>query len=113
MANVKFLKTGDSIDYTPELAVSAGDVVVANDLVGVAKLDIAAGTLGALAVTGEFEFPKAPGSASAMAFGIKAYWDAILEVATADADGGANPYLGKVSAGAGDDALRVRIRMSQ
>ena len=56
-----FVHDGSSIDYTPGAAVAAGDVVVQGDLVGVAKLDIPANVLGALAVTGVFDFPKATG----------------------------------------------------
>ena len=69
MATARFVHDGEAIDYTPSSAVSAGDVVVQNDLVGVAKLDIAANTLGALAVKGVFDFPKATGAGSAIAAG--------------------------------------------
>ena len=58
MATATFIHDGRSIDYTPGADVSAGDVVVQNDLVGIAKLDIASGVLGALAVTGVFDLPK-------------------------------------------------------
>jgi len=48
MATAQFIHDGKSIDYTPTADVAAGDVVVQNDLLGVAKLDIAANALGAL-----------------------------------------------------------------
>jgi len=108
-----FIQRGGSIDYTPVAAVSAGDVVVQGDLVGVAKLDIAAGKLGALAVTGVFDFPKATTSASALAAGAKVYWDAAGEVVTAGAGGGANKYVGKVVRAAAADAAVVRVRLEQ
>ena len=57
----EFVHEGNAIDYTPGADVSAGDVVVQGDLVGVAKRDISANTLGALAVAGVFDFPKAAG----------------------------------------------------
>ena len=50
--NAVFRQRGDAVDYIPEADVSAGDVVVQNDLVGIAKLDIKAGERGALALTG-------------------------------------------------------------
>lgn len=50
-----YKQRGDSIDYTPAADVAAGDVVILGDLVGVAKLDIKAGELGALALTGVYE----------------------------------------------------------
>jgi predicted RecA/RadA family phage recombinase len=68
-----FWNEGNSIDYTPGSAVSAGDVVVQGALVGVAKLDIAANRLGALAVRGVFKVVKA---AVVHTAGQAAYWDA-------------------------------------
>jgi len=111
MALVKFVQEGDAIDYTPDSAVAAGDVVVLNDLVGVAKQPIAASALGALAVSGVFDFPKDTGSTSAVAAGKKVYWDADEEVATETADG--NTYLGKTVKAAAADDETVRVRMSQ
>ena len=49
----KYIQEGKNVDYTPGSAVTAGDVVVQGDLVGVAKLDIAANRQGALAVEAE------------------------------------------------------------
>jgi predicted RecA/RadA family phage recombinase len=79
----------------------------------VAKLDIKAGNLGALAVTGVFDFPKATGSGTAIGAGAKAYWDFAAKVATEDAAAGVNKYLGKTCAEASDDATTVRVRVSQ
>jgi len=112
MANVKYVQAGDSIDYTPGSDVSAGDVVVQGDLVGVAKLDIKANALGALAVSGVFDFPKASGDGGISA-GAKCYWDDTNDVATASDGGGANKLIGKAVAAAGDTDTTVRIRMSQ
>ena len=48
--DARSVQRGDAIDYTPMADVAAGDVVVlANKLVGVAKLDIKVAELGALA----------------------------------------------------------------
>ena len=44
-----YVQRGESLDYIPAEDVAAGDVVIRNMLAGVAKLDIRAGTLGALA----------------------------------------------------------------
>ena len=83
--SVKYIQTGDAVDYTPVADVGAGDVVVQGDLVGVAKLDILTGKLGALALTGLFDFPKATGESTAIAAGARCYWDAAVWVATANA----------------------------
>ena len=113
MATAKFIQTGDSIDYTPSAAVTAGDVVVQEDLVGVAKLDIAANVLGALAVAGVFDFPKTAGVGEAIAAGAKVYWDVADAVAKTDDETGANKLIGKTVRAAGDDDTTVRVRLSQ
>ena len=111
MATATFVHDGKSIDYTPVLAVDAGDVIVQDEMVGVAKLDIAAGALGALAVSGVFDFPKSTGSSSAIVAGDNCYWDASSEVATATAS--THKLIGKAVAAAADDDATVRILMNQ
>ena len=61
------------IDHTPVSAVTAGDVVVVGTLVLVATRDIAAGSLGSLADTGIFKFPKV--AAQSGTAGDAVYWD--------------------------------------
>lgn len=113
MATAKFIHDGDSIDYTPGSNVAAGDVVVQGDLVGMAKRDIVANALGALAVTGVFDVPKAIGAGTAIASGAKVYWDAADKQAKEDAESGANKYLGKTVKAAVDADATVRVRMEQ
>lgn len=69
------LRSSDcSIDYTPGSAKTAGDVVViGTNLIGITTSDIAADTLGSLAVEGIFNVPK---DASAVTVGLPLYWDA-------------------------------------
>lgn len=83
MAKAQFIQDGNAIDYTPSVDVGAGDIVVQNDLIGVAKRDIPANTLGALAITGVFDFPKATGASTALGAGVKLYFDEAEQVATA------------------------------
>lgn len=64
---------GDTIDYTPASAVAAGDVVVVDNLVGVAMRDIAANELGHLTVSGVYDVPKATGGA--IDAGALVFWD--------------------------------------
>jgi len=113
---VRFVQDDDIIDYTPNADTPAGTVVVQGDLVGVTKLDITAGVLGALAVEGIFDFPKAAGAGSDIAAGAKLYWDAADGVATASANSGGQtpttyPYIGKAvsPAAAGDATVRTRL----
>ena len=113
MATATFIHDGKAIDYTPAADVAAGDVVVQQDLVGIAKLDIPADTLGALAVTGVFDLPKATGAGTAIAAGANVYWDVADAEAKEDSESGANASAGKTVAAAGDDDATVRVRLSQ
>ena len=113
MPTAMFVQAGDQIDYTPGAAVAAGDVVVQGDLVGVAKQPIAANALGALAVSGVFDFPKATGAGSGIAAGATVYWDVADVEAKTDSETGANKLIGKTTVAAGDDDATVRVRMSQ
>ena len=56
--NASYVQRGEYIDVVPENDVKAGDIVVRGRLVGVSKLDIKAGTLGALATTGVYDVAK-------------------------------------------------------
>lgn len=109
----RFIHDGRSIDYTPSAAVTAGDVVVQADLIGIAKVDIAANALGALAVTGVFDVPKTAGVGEGIDVGSIVYWDVADQVAKTDDESGANKRLGKTVAAAGDDDTTVRVRLSQ
>jgi predicted RecA/RadA family phage recombinase len=68
-----FVQEGRSVDYTPGGDVAAGQVVILAALVGIAKLAIAAGKLGSLAVEGVFDVVQA---AVVFAVGGAVYWDA-------------------------------------
>ena len=111
--NAKYVQTGDAVDYTPVADVKSGDVVVMNDLTGIAKLDIPAGKLGALALTGVYAATKATGAGSAIPAGTKLYFDAAAKVVTANAAGGANKYFGKSTKDAGDTDATVEARLAQ
>lgn len=111
MPQAVFVQEGDAIDFTPAADVPAGEVVVQGDLVGVAKCDIKANTLGALSVVGVFDFPKATGGSSAIAAGAIVYWNDTTNVATTTASG--NKKIGTCVRAAADADATVRVRMSQ
>ena len=113
MAQAEFVHRGDAIDYTPEADVAAGEVVVQSDLVGIAKLDIKADVLGALAVSGVFDVAKEGGAGVTFAVGDKIYWDDGNDVAVATDGAGANKLLGKAVAAAADADTTVLVRLSQ
>ena len=80
-----YIQCGEVIDYTPSVNIAAGQVVVQNGLVGIARTPIAANTLGSLAVVGLFRVVKANLEINS---GAALYWDA---------DG--NPYNGIAGTG--------------
>ena len=102
----RYVQKGDSIDYRPNDTIAAGDVVVIADLIGIARLDIPAGMLGALAVVGVFDVVKAN---TAIPCGSTVYWDAGAKKATLVS--GSNHYLGKAinTAESGDENVRVLL----
>jgi predicted RecA/RadA family phage recombinase len=103
----RYVQKGDSIDYRPTTAVAAGSVIVIADLVGVARLDIDAHTLGSLAVVGVFDIVKTGGQIPA---GSTVYWDAGAQKATLVS--GSNHYLGKAIADSADGDETVRVLLN-
>ena len=95
MYKAEYYHSGDSIDYTPESNVAAGDVVFLGDLVGVSKLDIKAGALGALALSGVYRVVKGSETADA---GAPVYWSAESGQATFTQD--SNKRMGTLVADA-------------
>jgi predicted RecA/RadA family phage recombinase len=89
---VTFIKPGDTIVHTPSSAIAAGDVVILDEKVTVAKVPIAADAQGDLSAEGLFEWPIA--TATAFAQGAKIYWDVADQEATEAADSGTNKLIG-------------------
>ena len=71
--NATYVQRGEYIDFIPENDLKSGDVVVLGGLALVSKLDVKAGTLGALATTGVYDIAK---GGEAFAAGDRVYWDA-------------------------------------
>ena len=84
----RYIQKGESIDFRPETDVKTGTIFPFKGFVGITRLDIRAGELGALAVSGVFESPKGD---EAIDVGDAVYWDAANEVATKTAT---DIYLG-------------------
>jgi len=109
----KFIQDGYSVDYIPDVDVAQGDVVVVNQLVGVAQREIKAGTVGALAVSGIFDFPKEVGvGGDGFGLGAKAFWDTNTQIARWDMGAG-HKTLGKVVKAALDADSIVRVMLVQ
>ena len=106
--DARYVQRGDAIDHTPMADVAAGDMVVLGKLVGVAKLDIKAGELGALALTGVYEVAKASGTA--FAAGMEVGWNPTDKKAVAaGASGSVKMGHAVALAGAADPTVFVRL----
>ena len=108
--DARYVQRGDAIDHTPMADVAAGDMVVLGKLVGVAKLDIKAGELGALALTGVYEVAKAEGVAFAQ--GTEVGWSASEKKAVAVGASG-SVKLGHAVALTGASDAFVYVRLCQ
>ena len=108
MPTATFIQDGYAVDYTPVSDVSAGDLVIAGNLLGIAKRDIPANTAGALAVRGVFEFTSEP--LSNYGLGTAVYWNASELEASPDSDGGNRPLIGYAAApSTASSSQKVRV----
>lgn len=80
-----------AIDYTPSAAVTGGDVVVLNGIVGIAPNDIAASDKGSLQTEGIFKVPK---TTAAQVRGLPVYWNSTGDPDSGTAGTGAANQLG-------------------
>jgi len=109
--DARYVQRGDAIDHTPVADVAAGDLIVlAEKLVGVAKLDIKAGELGALALTGVYETTKASGVVFAK--GAEVGWNPVAKEAVAAGTSGSF-RIGHAVADAGASDIFVVVRLQQ
>ena len=105
----RYVQRGESIDFTPTADVAAGDVVKVGNLVGVAKLDIRAGELGALALCGVYEIAT---NGSAVEAGAVVFVDPATGKVCAEGASGAVKFGHAVAAAAAADTL-VHVRLEQ
>ena len=105
----RYIQRGDSIDYTSTSDIAAGDIVKVGSLVGVAKLDIKAGELGALALVGVYELES---NGTAIEAGAVVSVDPTTGKVCADGASGAVKFGHAVQSAAATDAT-VLIRLCQ
>ena len=103
-----YIESGDVLDYTvgSSETITAGDVVIKGDLVGVALGSGTEGDVVAIRMEGVFQLPKATG---AITLGAKVYWDDTNNVVTTTASG--NTLLGQAwsAQASGDTTVKVRL----
>ena len=105
----RYVQRGESIDFIPASDVAAGDIVKVGSLVGVAKLDIKAGELGALAVVGVYELAT---GGTAVAVGDLVSVDPATGKVCAPTASGAVKFGHAVAAAGTTDTL-VNVRLEQ
>ncbi|MGL6193675.1 MAG: DUF2190 family protein [Thermoguttaceae bacterium] len=103
----RFKHDGKAIDFFPTSDITAGTVVINGSLVGIAKLDMSAGRLGALHVVGVFDVVKAN---VAIPLGSKVYWDDTAKQVVLNATG--NTLLGIAVLEADAEAATVLVRIN-
>jgi predicted RecA/RadA family phage recombinase len=108
MATTTYRQTGDLIDYTPGSNVSAGDIVVASELVGQVPQDILANTKGSLRIEGIINAPKL--STDVVALGDVLYWDAGNTRCTTTAS--THKIIGKAVEAAGNGVADVDLKLT-
>jgi len=103
----RYVQKGEAIDYRPETSIAAGDIVVQDNLIGIARLDIEPDTLGSIAVSGVFDVTK---TEVQIPVGAAVYWDETAKKATLTSE--SNRYLGKAILAADAAAETVRVLLN-
>jgi predicted RecA/RadA family phage recombinase len=101
-----FVHDDKVVDYIPAEDTPAGSVIVQGELIGITKLDIRSGQLGALHLTGVYDVSKTP---DVFSVGDSVYWDATAKKAAGTAEG--NTLLGVAVAVAASSDATVRVRI--
>ncbi len=107
MAKAVYVQIGDNLDYTnaTDSTIAAGDVIKLETRVGVAACEIAAGTTGAVCMTGVFKMPKT--GTTAVKMGALVYFDGtgITDTATGNTPAG----YAAAAAAASDTEILVNL----
>lgn len=102
--NATFVQRGEAVDFVPSRNIGAGEILRFGVLLGVVKIPVKAGELGALSLSGIFDVEK---SADAIAAGSRVFWNEAEKQATPDTPG--NMFLGVAAAHSPTSAAKVRI----
>ena len=100
---------GTTVDFVPEVDVSAGSIVVVGKLVGITKFGIGAGSRGSITVRGVFDVVKDP--TTNIPAGTILYWSQISWHVVKNAY--THSMIGKAIEAAPPGTLKVRLRLSQ
>ena len=106
----QFIHDGRHVNFTPDVDVPIGSIVIQGNLVGITKRDLKANVLGSIAVEGVFDFPKDMASEDEYSAGQKVYATVDGIITEIDTN---TVFLGKVAADVADTDEFVRVRLSQ
>lgn len=108
----KYVQCGDSLDYTPDAAVSGGEVrQLADGRAGVCPVDIASGALGAIQTEGIYTVAKT--TSMVILDGGRVYWDHSANKAHYASVSDRDFYLGVAvgDAASSDTTMKVNINV--
>ena len=75
----KYVQRPDTIDFIPNRNIDAGEIVKLGDLIGITKIAVPAGTIGALSIEGIFDVVK--DQDASFLHGMNVYWDPEIKTA--------------------------------
>lgn len=99
-----FIQRGEAVDFVPSYDVGAGEIIRFGSMLGVVKVPVRTGELGALHLSGIYDVNKGNETVTA---GSKVYWDEQNKVATCDENG--NLFLGIAACHSSEKAGRTRV----
>ena len=99
-----FIQRGEAVDFVPSYDVAAGEIIRFGSLLGVVKIPVRTGELGALHLSGIYDVEKGRETITA---GSRIYWDEQNKLATANGDG--NLFLGTAACHSSEKAGRARV----
>jgi len=102
----KYVQRGDSVDFIPSDDLDAGEIVRLGNLIGITRIPVKRGSLGALTLNGIFDIRKPRGLSFPL--GSHVFWDS--ETSSASDSGGI--LLGIAVMSAAGDAETVRVLLN-
>jgi predicted RecA/RadA family phage recombinase len=105
-----YIQPGSVLTITPAAAITSGQVIAIENLLGVALVDIPLGGIGEVKTDGVFKVPKAP--AVAIPLGAAVFWDIsaqVFTVGTPAAGDITGSTLAASAGAAGDETLHVKF----
>lgn len=108
----KFIQCGDKLAITLAANANSGDLVVVNNLFGVAETSGSTGDVVTVATGGVWALPKANAASTLIAVGGNVYWDGTNSKVTISATSNTRIGVATVAASNTDTTAYVRLNES-